>query len=46
MIFDLNAIWAEIKAGEEGDVGAKLLETVKAFFDNMIAYLRDILEIA
>ena len=45
MIFDLTEIWAEIKAGEEGNVGDKLLETVKAFFDNMVKYLRGILEI-
>ena len=45
MIFDLNAIWAEIKKGEDGNIGGKLLETVKAFFDNMIEYLRDVLEL-
>lgn len=46
MSFDLNAIWAEIKAGEDGDVIGAIFSEIEKFFAKLIGFLRGELEIA
>lgn len=40
MYIDINAIWAEIKKGDEGDVVGVLFTAIEDFFNNLLNFLR------